>query len=436
MGQIITIDYDELTSAASNCSNVSSELDSYKSDLTTFAAGFSELPGGSSAKIADCEYYISAKTTEIDNKANRFLGNGSTDLSTQITALNDYAQDTDTEVANLISGSTKDFCEWKGIETSLWTDFTNWLISIGENCPVVEFLVDHIRDFLDDVGCFFDDVVDWYRTEGGREIVGLITAIVGAVAAVALCVLAFPAGTLVAICGAILAVIGAVSAIVNVVTSAVAVYDATHGDPTWARIRSNQNTIQDVLRQTNFGDSKVWNIITYGAAGLIDITEIVCSVITIGGALKDIGNICKQIKIKAGHSNRGVFKILKSYITNVDITGTDAARRTGITHYGDLLRNYAGITNTPNKWAGIFGGIQTTTDFIDNVNSDGLSWGDIGSLAVDIGTGQADTYLGGDGSSNYSDIADGIKTTLGDGGSIVGDVSFFGNDDAVPAMSN
>lgn len=58
-----------------------------------------------------------------------------------------------------------------------------------------------------------------------------------------------------------------------------------NGDPAWAKIYGDQDTAQDVLRQTNLGDGTL-NRLSYGAATTIDVVQIVCDIVAIYDGIK------------------------------------------------------------------------------------------------------------------------------------------------------
>jgi hypothetical protein len=92
--------------------------------------------------------------------------------------------------------------------------------------------------------------------------------------------LTLPVAAVFAACGITAAGIGIVNAVTNVATSYRALYEAVSGDPAWAMIYGKQDTLSDVLRQTNFGYG-ILNDASNIGAGVIDITEITCLIVGI-----------------------------------------------------------------------------------------------------------------------------------------------------------
>lgn len=385
----VVIDYDKIDSAISYATRMTNDLLDYGSDLTTFNTGFGSLSGGSSTNTQECEYYVSAKVTEIDNKATKFDDSASLfDLAGKLQTLKDVAQNNDTAVGNLISSAKDQFVEAKHIETSLWTDFTNWLISWTGDIPILQGLGELIDGFFDTVSSAWDSICYWYQCGGGREFIGTVLAVIGAIASIVILVVSCipPICGIVAVCAIIGAAIAAISAIVNVINSVRAQNSKRNGDLAWSKIYGDQNTVQDWLRQTNFNNG-VLNALSYGAALVVDVAEIVCAVVGLVDSVGKFANIFKELKLKAGHSGRGFFKVLKSYVFNVDITGTKAARRNGVTRYGDLIRKYANPSNASDlqkslkSLKNIASKTKSFTKILDGIRNGDFSIPDITSFA-------------------------------------------------------
>lgn len=107
----------------------------------------------------------------------------------------------------------------------------------------------------------------------------------------------------VAVCGAIGAGIAAANAITNAVTSFKAANAACNGDPTWARRYSKQDTLSQVIRETNF-NNKYLNDLSYKGAKLIDNTEQICAFVglaQLGLSLKNVFSRNLKISFKPGN---------------------------------------------------------------------------------------------------------------------------------------
>jgi hypothetical protein len=146
--------------------------------------------------------------------------------------------------------------------------------------------------------------------EGGKYIVEFFGGIALAALVVTLFVLTLPASGFFAICGAIGAGIATVNAITNLATSFRAAYTACNGDPTWARIYSKQNTLSQVIRETNFNNG-IMNKLSYLGADVIDATEIFCCIVgiaQIGKSIKKLFSKNSFNTFKKGSLHLGDFK--------------------------------------------------------------------------------------------------------------------------------
>lgn len=404
----IKIDYDQIDSAMSYCSSITSQLLDYDSALASFNTRYDSLPGGSSSNTQECSYYVDAKITEIEAKAQRFDDSGSiSDLAGRLQNLKNVAQSMDTSVGNAIAGAKDEFCEAKHIETNLWTDFTNWLISWTGDIPILDALGDLITEFFDDLSSAWDSLVYLYKCGGGKEVVGIVLAIAGAIASIAILVVSCipPICGIVAVCALIGAAIAAISAIVNVINSFRAMNSKQNGDLAWSKIYGKQDTVQDWLRQTNFKNGTL-NSLSYGAAVVIDVTELVCAVVSFADSIKQLGDVFKTLKIKA--KDGGFAKVLKSYIFNTDLSKTGLECKpgqkvlsiNGKKKYGDFIRMQAkqkgwfqdpkwwNVEKNLNKfWKGVDTTAKATKNFVkvfDGINNGKFSWKDTTKAILDV----------------------------------------------------
>ena len=210
-------------------------------------------------------------------------------------------------------------------------------------CPLFDAICNLIQGVIDDISNLFRDLKLWYKCGGGKEKLGIALAFLGAIAAVCFAIAACipPICGIVAICAAIGAVITAINAIVNVATSIKAKKAKDKGDPAWAKVYSDQDTLQDYFRQTNFGNGTLNKLSYYGAAG-IDVVQLVCDVVAIYDGIKHVQNTFREIKKYAHQSRtRNFGQIFKDYLFNKkNYAGKDM--RVLIQKRADIrtLRNY------------------------------------------------------------------------------------------------
>lgn len=312
----VTIDYDKLNSISKNANNAASRMNDYINDLTNkVTSKYSSITGGSSSKTQNSAYYVNQKISQLRAKKENYKS-----FANAVSKFSSEAQEIDKDVARKIKASKDQFIKKHDyIKTDVWTDIRNWFIDLKNSCPLFNAIGQMIEDTITGMKNLFADLKHWYKCGGGKELVGVILAVAGAVAAVviAICACVPPICGIVAICAAIGAVIAAVNAIVNVVTSIKAKKAKDNGDPAWAKIYGDQDTAQDVLRQTNFGDGTL-NRLSYGAATTIDVVQTVCDVVAIYDGVKNIKNVYKEIKISAQKGKVSFGTRFKQYLFNSD----------------------------------------------------------------------------------------------------------------------
>ncbi len=341
----VVIDYDKLNSAMKNADKTADKLGEYVNDLSRkVSRQYSSLEGGQSSKTNNSQYYINRKIDRLNAKKRAYET-----FSSDIKNLSRKAEDIDKEVAKKLNASKDDFINKHDyIETNWWTEVKEWFIDMKNKCPLFDTICNLVQGVLDTYADMFRELKHWYKCGGGKEWVGFGLAILGAVAAVLIAIASFPVSGIVAACAAIGACIAAANAIVNVVTSFKAARAKDKGDPAWAKVYGEQDSMQDVLRQTNFHNG-FWNRMSYGFATYIDGVQLVCDVVAIYDGIKNVKNIYKEIKCSAGKGKVSFGKRFKQYLfDNKHYTSTDAKRvgwRKIIQKRGELrtLRDY-GVT--------------------------------------------------------------------------------------------
>ena len=312
----VTIDYDKLSTISRNANSAASRMNDYINDLTKKVTGkYGEIAGGSTSKTQNSEYYVNQKISQLRAKKDQY-----TSFATAVNSLSAKAQDIDKDVAKKIRASKDQFVDKHDyISTDWWTDIKNWFIDLKNSCPLFNAIGQLIENTITELKNLWADLKYWYKCGGGKEIIGVVLAVAGAVAAVviAICACVPPICGIVAVCAAIGAVIAAVNSIVNVVTSIKAKQAKDNGDPAWAKIYGDQDTAQDVLRETNFGDGTL-NRLSYGAATTIDVVQTVCDIVAVYDGLKNIKNVFKEIKVSAQKGKVSFGKRLKQYLFNSD----------------------------------------------------------------------------------------------------------------------
>lgn len=311
---VVTIDYDKLSKISKSASNAASEMNDYIDALTKkVTKKYSDITGGASSKTSSSEYYVNHKISKLKEKKEYY-----SNFSEAVTKFSKNAKEADKQVAKQIKSSTYDFVETHDyIEVNWWTELKEFFIDLKNACPLFEAISAIIGATIDEFKNLFADLKHWYKCGGGKEVIGVVLAVAGAVAAVVLAVVAIvTAAGFFAICAAIAAVITAVNAIYNVYSSAKSLKSKLKGDPGWAKIYGDQDTVQDALRQTNFGNG-ILNKISFVGAGVIDTVKTFCDVMVIINSVKNVCNTVKEIKAYANRSQtRGFGDVFKMYLKN------------------------------------------------------------------------------------------------------------------------
>lgn len=312
----VTIDYDKLSTISQNATSAASRMNDYINDLTKkVTSKYGDITGGATSKTQNSEYYVNQKISQLKTKKEQYKA-----FATAVSSLSTKAQEIDEDVAKKIRASKDQFINKHDyISTDWWTDIKNWFIDLKNSCPLFNAIGQLIENTLTGVKNLWTDLKYWYKCGGGKEIVGVVLAVAGAIAAVviAVCACVPPICGIVAICAAIGAVIAAANAIFNVVTSVIAKQMKDKGDPAWAKIYGNMDTMQDGLRQQNFGDGTL-NRLSYGIATTLDVVQTVCDVVAIYDGINNIQNVYKEIKVSAQKGKVSFGKRFKQYLFNSD----------------------------------------------------------------------------------------------------------------------
>ena len=292
---VIKIDYDHLSGVAKNADRVSRELKDYADELSKKVSNkYSSIEGGQSTKTTNSQYYVKQKIKSLNTKSTAYKN-----YASGIRNLSQKAKDVDKDVAKKINAAKNDFIDKHDyVDTNWWTDLKEWFIDLKNKCPIFDAICNLISKAVDGVKHVLSYLKHWYKCGGGKEIFGFALAILGAIAAVLILIASFPVSGVVAACAAIGAAIAAVNAIVNVVTSYKAM---TASDPAWAKIYGDQDTAQDVLRQTNWGDGFVNKLSNFAAFG-IDVVQLVCDVVADVRGKVNLAEACVVVSVENNDS--------------------------------------------------------------------------------------------------------------------------------------
>lgn len=324
---LVTIDYGKLSSISSNSKKAANKMQDYIDDLTKkVSPKYSKITNGASTKTSNSEYYVNEKIKALKAKKKKY-----TTFATTISTFSQDASDIDKDVAKTIKASKEEFVDKHDyVDVNWWTELKEHFVDLKNKCPLFNAIGELIDDFSDWLGDTYASIKHWYKCGGGKETIGVILAVAGAIAAVviAVCACVPPICGIVAICAAIGAVIAALNAVWNVYTSIKAKNAKDNGDPAWAKIYGEQDTVQDSLRQTNYKDGFLNKLSNYTATG-IDVVQTVCDLVAIYDGVKNIQNTFKEMKKYANQSKtRNFGQIFKDYVFNKENYKGDKMRDT------------------------------------------------------------------------------------------------------------
>jgi hypothetical protein len=294
---VLSLQYGDLSGAVAETNRLANELGQYCDELSRkVQQKMHAVEGGMSSALSSADYYVNAKTRQLRERER-----GARTLSTKTQTLLDTAKRVDADVERVIQANQKSFFQRNpDLKPS---DFKLWLTSFGcdlKNVPILGDIIRGGEQIADAYTQLCKDIRYWYKCGGGEQLltnlVDIFVKIGEAVAAVGLVVLLVVsgAGILAVIGGAILAVIAAVNAAVNFVTSIQAI-QAGKDDPVMSKIYAERDTLKQVLREENF-HNKFLNRLSNAGASLITGLEVVGTVFSLAGGIKDIFKNWTHIK--------------------------------------------------------------------------------------------------------------------------------------------
>lgn len=313
----VIINYSSLKDLEKRTRNTASKLNDYASELERKTLSkLNGLKGGRNSYINNCDYYTSAKIKKIKSKSTRM-----NNFSHLVSRFVDYAKDRDEYIARKLSNNSKNFKKNHDyIKDDWWSKLQGWLTDLKNSCPLFEA----IGDLLNQVGAAYKDLMRdlryWYSVGGGKETLQIVFAAIGVIVSAVLlvCAILIPGVNIIfAICGVIGAVIGVLNAISNLVSSVQAKKAHDAGDPAWAKVYSDRDTLSQNLKEVRWKGKLKWlNKSSYALATVIDVTQFICDVVSVVESVYSIAQIGKTISKVSKDTGLSKFKVAKRYITN------------------------------------------------------------------------------------------------------------------------
>lgn len=293
---LISIKIKEFDNAKGYSGDAKDEALDYRDALNDkIISKMNKYSGSGSSNISQAKKLVNEKRTQLSDKADSFG-----QLEKDIGTLRTNIVNAETNLTNKIETVVGNFCNKYGLksERSLFAQFFDW--AFGD-------IDDALAKFFKNISVNFKN---WYRYNGGREVINLVGAIIGVVAAVVGIVIAALAScVIVAVAGVIAGIIALATSVVQLVYAARSVAAASSDDPVWARryeTYSEKETLQSTLRRMG----------AYEIATIVDVVNIICTVITIVG---DAVDFIKDVKKLGGIKNfvKQTFANFKTNLGNI-----------------------------------------------------------------------------------------------------------------------
>lgn len=304
----LIINIDALSAVAHNASTVAKKMDSYANELTLKVANkINYVAGAESGTLTDARYFVNQKVAALKKKHDTY-----SNFSSQVTALATTAKRVDGQVAKMLLSSQEKFLSVnKHLRIDGWkAAIFNWLTDLKNACPLFALIGDALGHAFTELNSLYQSIKHWYKCEGGgKELVDFVPAIGGAIIAVAIFIISLPASGFFAICAAIAAGITAANALTNVGTQYAALHAAKNDDPAWARVYGRLDNASDSLRLWNT-NSRFWNFVIDGAAGVIDTVHTICAVAGVVNLAANIAGKLGPIRNYFGQKG-GFFSYMK-----------------------------------------------------------------------------------------------------------------------------
>lgn len=289
----VIIDTSRLENASEHAYKTQRELNEYATELNrNIINSINRYDGTRTGNISSAQDKINQKIGALRTKANAYGRYGN--------KVSNYCEEVAQQEVRLVNKIARLFGSFKDryniSEPGFW-----------ESIAIAIFGSEHwarIKNTLQHIG---ERIKNWYRYQGGKEIMEAVLSIAVAIAAVIAAVVAITAGCwIVVLAGAILAFIAFANAVTKTVYATQAVIEASKGVTHMAtrKLYHSEGSFSDQLRR--------WGLDPI--ADFVDFTEIVCSVITFGAGLKKLVTSFNA----AWMSNKGSFsKMISSTMTNI-----------------------------------------------------------------------------------------------------------------------
>lgn len=277
--------------------------------------------GSHGGNISAARSKLNAKKRELNRKASSF--------DTFKNDLNNFREDVITR-ENGLKGRIKSLFQEFGKKYNINTDKTILDHIIDFGCGLFGIDGSKFRNVFAKVGQNFqaikERVSNWYRAQGGKEIIDAVLAVAIAIATVVIAVAAIiGTGGLVAVLAVVAAVCAFANALVQVIHASKAVWSAAHGDLVTAsreNMHADNEGFASALRRLGL----------YEAATAFAITDAISSIaMVIYGGAKAISNIKSVFKApaaaQAAKGSSGFMDMVKRVLIGTPKSSAELSQR-------------------------------------------------------------------------------------------------------------
>lgn len=280
----VAISYSSLGDAKSEAKQLATKLDKYADHLDSQVyKKLTSYSGKQTNNITNAKSQLSSKISSLRTASTKYEN-----YANDIQDLKDECESVDKTVKSKISKLTASFKKSHGIRNShIENGFYYLGASIGNSSASSRWVTDKIDEGSTGIEYIKDSLKEWYNYEGGKE---LIKGVLVGVLEVAIAVLAIvgailSGGALIAIiAGVVAGVIALANGVINIANEVKAYKTTQNDDPATARRYSREDSFQDTVRTEAEYNGKGWQI----AAGVVDVVNIVCSLIQLGDGIKNL----------------------------------------------------------------------------------------------------------------------------------------------------
>lgn len=287
----VSISYGSLKDASGEAKAVARKLNGYADSIEkTVYNKLNKYSGDWTSSIYSARNNASSKMSALRTQASRY-----STYADNLIDLRDECKRVDKAVRSKVSSLTATFKETHGIRNSKVENAISYFFtSIGNSSGFGRWLGDKADLFKAGTNYLKDSIKEWYNYEGGKELIkGALVAILEI--AIAVCTLIAGGGILAMIAAAIALANG----VVNLINEFRAYNAAQNNDPATARRLSNENSMQDFLRDGDITDETGGGFLGVNnhvktsrmvAAG-IDVVNLVC---VVGSIIQSCGKLLKN----------------------------------------------------------------------------------------------------------------------------------------------